>query len=331
MPRPVPTESVDERGAMTDAPTIYTAHDVPDLLNALPTLFGFRPSESLVAVATRGPRHRFGFRLRVDIPPERQVEQLAELVVSHLRHQGAEGAILVAVTRHQTVARELLAAIKRHLAEIELVIGVRADAARYWIDSPGFPLDGVGYEVSDHHLSIVKAVAAGQQILPDREALAARFRAIAGDRRREIMQLTADVAIEIDRAGDGDLREASRRQLCPILQRALLGEHVSDEDAVRLSVWVSHDKVRDDVWAWINRDSAPAMLAFLTHVSGIVVPPFEPAVLSLAAFAGWLSGDGAQALMAVERALEADPQYPMAHGVVRLLEGAVSPHHWGDL
>src|SRR5689334_2740937 len=45
-----------KRGGMTQTHSVYTAHDIPDLLNALPTLFGFRPQESLVAVATRGPR-----------------------------------------------------------------------------------------------------------------------------------------------------------------------------------------------------------------------------------------------------------------------------------
>ena len=42
----------------------YVAHDVPDLLNLVPTLLGFHPTESLVAVATHGPRRRFGFRMR---------------------------------------------------------------------------------------------------------------------------------------------------------------------------------------------------------------------------------------------------------------------------
>lgn len=91
-----------ERGGMTDT---FVAHDVSDLLNALPTLFGFRPSESLVAVATNGPRRRFGFRMRVDLPPQEQVDPLARLVSRHLRHQGAEGAVLVAVTERQDIAR----------------------------------------------------------------------------------------------------------------------------------------------------------------------------------------------------------------------------------
>lgn len=315
---------------MTDAPTIFTAHDVPDLLNALPTLFGFRPSESLVAVATKGPRRRFGFRLRVDIPPEQRVDELAQLVAEHLRHQGAEGAILVALTEQRDVARLLLAGVGLHLQDIELVIAVRADGTRYWVDVPGFPINGIAYDTSDHHLSIVKAVAAGQQILPDREALAARFKAVEGSRRQEMTELAASVIAEIDGIDMNDEVQVAMNQLRPILQRGLSGERVSDRDGVRVSVWVSKREVRDEVWRWISRDSAPEMLSFLTFLSGVVVPPFESAVLSLTAFAAWMSGDGAQALIAVERALEADPSYGMARGVLALLEGGVSPAHWGE-
>ncbi|WP_157432589.1 DUF4192 family protein [Aeromicrobium sp. Root472D3] len=45
-------------------------------------------------------------------------------------------------------------------------------------------------------------------------------------------------------------------------------------------------------------------------------------------FAAWLTGDGAQALIAVERALDADPCYPMARIVLDVLEQGVSPVHW---
>ncbi len=304
-------------------PQTFTAHDIPDLLNALPTLFGFRPRESLVAVATQGPRHRFGFRLRVDMPPPDQIDPLARVVTEHLRRQGAEGAVLIAVTRRQDAASVLLAAIESHLEGIELVTAVRADGSHYWVDLPGFPSDGLAYEVSDHHLSIVKAVAAGQQILPDREALVDRFAAVSGTRRREMVAIT-------ERASAAYTENMSAPPPAhAILKRGIAGEHLTDEDVALVAVWVSRREVRDEVWESITHDNASEMLRVLTAVSARVVPPYEPAVLSLAAFAGWLSGDGAQALIAVERALLADPGYPMAEGILQLLEGGVSPAHWG--
>jgi hypothetical protein len=322
----------DERGRMTQTPSVYTAHDIPDLLNAMPTLFGFRPSESLVAVATRGPRRRFGFRLRVDIPAPEHVEQLAGIVVGHLRHQGAEGAICLAVTQHQDVARDLLAAIERELDEIQVIVAARADGERYWSDEPGFPPAGIPYEISDHHLAVVQAVAAGQQILPDRQALVDRFAAVSGPRREWMERATDEVLDQviplITRFPDDELAAAGLKQVEPILDRGLAGERVTDEDVARFSVWMSGIRVRDEVWGRITPDNADAMLRFLTLVSRSVPPPFEPGVLSLAAFAAWLSGDGAQSLIAVERALEAEPDYSMARLLLELLERGVSPAHW---
>jgi hypothetical protein len=317
---------------MTQTPSVYTAHDIPDLLNTLPTLFGFRPQESLVAVSTRGPRRRFGFRLRVDMPAAEHVEELAEVVVGHLVRQGAEGAILLAVTQQQDVARNLLAAIERRLAPITLIVAVRADGERYWSDEPGFPPGGVAYETSDHHLAVVQAIAAGQQILPDRQALVDRFAAVAQP-RRAWMERSADEVLRqvvplIARTPDSQLAALGMQEVQPILDRGLAGERLSDDDVARFSVWVSGVQVRDEVWGQITAETADDMLRLLTLLSRSVVPPFEPAVLSLAAFAAWLTGDGAQALIAVERALEADPKYSMARLIVQMLEGGVSPAHW---
>ena len=96
-------------------------------------------------------------------------------------------------------------------------------------------------------------------------------------------------------------------------------------------MWVSGVAVRDEVWGQINRQSAEDILRFLMLVSRSVVPPFEPAVLSLAAFAAWQTGDGAQALIAVERGLEADPCYSMAGLILQMLEAGISPDLWAGM
>ncbi|NRQ50913.1 DUF4192 domain-containing protein [Aeromicrobium stalagmiti] len=323
---------------MTTTPSVFTAHDVPDLINALPTLFGFRPDESLVAVATSGPRRRFGFRLRMDLPPPAEVDAAAATVVRHLLNQGAEGAIVIALTEQQDVALDLLDAVHGILDDtdgIELIVRARADGRRYWTDEPGSSPDGRPYETSDHHLSIVQAVAAGQQILPSREALAGRFRPVAGERRRWLEQTAAvvldEVVPQVARTAPGGLAATGMAVVVPTLDRARAGLPVTDGDLLRLAAWVSTVSVRDEVWGLMNRENAAEMLGALTTVSASVVPPFEPAVLSLAAFAAWLVGDGAQALIAVERALKADPCYSMAGLILQILEGGISPDHWAGL
>jgi hypothetical protein len=320
---------------MTQTPSTFVAHDASDLINALPTFFGFTPHESVVAVATHGPRRRFGFRLRVDVPAEQDVDAQAQQIVQHLRRNGAEGVVLIAVTRRQDLALRTLDAIHALVdaaPDLELVIRVRADGERYWTDALGAPAEGVAYATSAHHLAIVQAVAAGQQILPDRDSLVERFAAVVGERRRWLERSTDEIVTEvvrtIARTDPGELGPVGLSVVEPIIDRALDGRRLLDADVVRVAVWLASVDVRDAVWARITRETADEMLRVLTLVAGSVVPPFEPAVLSLAAFAAWLTGDGAQALIAVERALDADPCYPMARIVLDVLEQGVSPVHW---
>ena len=323
---------IEQRGRMADIPTIYTAHDVPDLIATVPTMLGFRPQESLVAIATHGERRRFGFCLRVDIPSVDDVDALGELVAAHLCHQGAEGAVLIALTESQDIAAELLEAVERHLGPIEVVASIRANGDRYWTSEAGSPAEGIGYESSDHHVAVVHAIAAGQEILPDRQALVDRFRAVEHPRRGLLMHASAAVLDQImpliHGSGEADLASIGAREVQPIIVRGLAGQRLDDDDVVRLAVWVSIVPVRDEVWRQITPTTARDMLRFLTIVCRGVVPPFEPAVLSLTAFAAWLCGDGAQALIAVERALASDRGYSMAKLILRILEGGVAPSAW---
>ena len=55
-----------------------------------------------------------------------------------------------------------------------------------------------------------------------------------------------------------------------------------------------------------------------------------PGAAALLAFAAWRAGDGALAWCAIDRALEVDPDQPLAHQVAAVLVDAVPPDAWAD-
>jgi hypothetical protein len=312
--------------------TVFTAHSPGDVIASLPTMFGFSPQESFVAVATHGPRNRFGFCMRVDLPPAEHADEVARTAVGHLRRNEAEGAMLLALTddhaRGEAMVRAALAALP---ADVEPIVVVWADGRRYWQPLPGFPSHGVRYDASPHHRSVVQAIAEGQVILPDREALVARFAACTGEVRRRMEEV---VAGELDRVlrifggqpSDSGLLAAARAEIDPILRRALRRrDRMSDRDVAVVALWCASVVVRDHLMTRIRRDEAEQWLRVLTEVAGRVTPGFEPSVLCLAGFAAYRCGDGTQALIALERALDADPDHHLGQLLMQLLQAGVPP------
>ena len=317
-----------------DTSPAFIAHDIDDLFNALPTFLGFRPEESLVALATHGPRRRFGFRLRIDIPDDPgDIDKAAAVVVHHVRNHAAEGIIALALTEKQGIAHDLLAAIEALLDEIEPIALARSDGDRYWVDVPGFPSEGIAYQTSDHHVSIVSAIAAGQEILPSREALAERVAPPSGGRLEGLAEVYGRIWPEVlgvmGRHSDG-LVDAALEDLALVLKRIESGAHLTDEQTVRLCVWLSAADVRDAVWRRIADDTHEHWLRTLCHCARHVLPTFAPSVLSLAAFTAWLHGHGALSLIATERALEADPHHALGQLMLQVLDNGVPPPSWRD-
>ena len=317
---------------MTHDPPVFTARDIPDLINTLPTLFGFTPEDSLVAIVTSGPRHRFGFRLRMDMPAAEQVAPAAEQVVAHLAHQGAEGAIIVAVTTQRDVAARLVPAIEAGLGDIQRVVGVWADGERYWTTFDDCDPAGHPYEASDHHLVVVQAIAEGQEILPNRAALAAKLEPESGQRRHWLDHGTETVAAQIaallSSRSEVSIVDVAMADLAPALVAAQSGRRLTDDETLRLAVWSTTVPMRDALWALITPDTAREMVGLWSHVARCAPPWMSPPSLSLAGFASWLSGDGTLALIAAERALAIDRHYTLAGLLLRMLEGGVPPSAW---
>ena len=319
--------AIGHRGVMNRQ--TYVARGIPDLLDLMPALFGFAPEESLVAVVTHDPGRRFGFRLRIDLPPLHQVGAAAFQVVGHLRRQDPDGVVLVALSDRPHLADALMSAVVAGLHGVPIHEAARTDGARYWSYGPEGPGQATPY-VRRSSPVVVEAIVSGMPILPSREALVARFAPVAGERKSEMEEATARVFAEsVHELSPGtSLGIPGMARLDPIIAGHAAGLPLDDEARATLAIWVSSIDVRDAVWSRLTRRNADTALSLWTDVAQSVVEPFEVPVLCLAAFAAWLSGDGAQALIAVERALDKESDYGMAQMILQMLEAGVSPDRW---
>lgn len=321
------------------------ARGAADLIALVPVLFGFHPRESLVAVTVHGPRQRLGLQLRIDLPGQSVVTEAADQVVSHLCSQQPDAVLLVAFAERAEEADPVVAAVRARLVAENAIVGValRADGKRYWsylCDDPACcPPEGTPYE-SETNALFTEAVFNGVEVLPDRDSLAGRFAAVSGPARERMVRATARVEARLEEAAgprprerDPVLLRAGIDEVTPIVDAFEQDPHrgLGDDEAATLAVWASLVVVRDTLWARFTRENAALQLMVWRQVAARVVPPYEPAVLSLTAFAAWLSGKGAQAQCALDRVTEVDPSYSMAVLVQSAVTGCLSPEVWEGL
>ncbi|RLV55232.1 DUF4192 domain-containing protein [Aeromicrobium phragmitis] len=308
-----------------DAP-LYRAHTFEDLLNAVPTLFGFVPRESIIGLCVSGPRNRFGFRLRVDIPRRRfEDEQVAALVAEHLQRNADDGVILIGLSEHPAVAEELLHAVGDRLGPVPVRLKIWANAERLWTDLRDCPSEGEPYQLSAVHEARVTAVAAGLNVLEDREALYDEIAPVRGP-RQEWMHDAAFTVLE-----DVCHRRDHVAEIAQVERLLDGGPEVTDGDAVRLGVLVTAIPPRDAAWLRIDRANAPQMHRLWCTVASRVPESMSVPALCLAGFSAWLWGDGARALVALERAREIAPDYSMANLLFTIVSEGVNPARWADI
>ena len=106
---------------------------------------------------------------------------------------------------------------------------------------------------------------------------------------------------------------------------------LTDGQSLRFAQWATLLPARDALWALITPASARIMLGLWSHVARTAPPWISPPSLTLAGFASWLSGDGALALIAAEKALDIDPEYTLAGLLLGIIERAVPPSAWRPL
>jgi hypothetical protein len=317
-----------------------------ELVAGLPALFGFRPRHSLFFLALDGPRSRLGFRARADVTGPADIEQAVGPLVLAAMTNRVTSVIVMGHSDDAALAAASVQALADAFEErhVEVVDALRLDDHRFWSlicdKADCCPPEGRAYDTSASRL-VAEAVGIGQRIVTDRSELSAEFaepdlttaRRMSAECDRVRARLVHTHGVDPAEAGatpDLDVLRAGAMAVKELVDRAIRGDPsaIADVDVAQLAIWCRCITVRDVAWSQVDGGDPREHLLLWSAVARRTVAPFEPAVLSLAAFCAWRTGDGARASCALERALRADGNYSMAHLMESVLAGALPPTIW---
>ncbi len=314
-------------------PSTFVARSPADLIAVVPAVLGFHPRDSVVLLTFGPPRG--GFHARVDLPvasPEQ--EEVAEVLLGAVRVNEARRVAVLVYTDDIEAARAQCLLLVRGLIDLgaDVIEVLRVDDGR-WHLVPEDGSAGTPYEIETHPFT-AQRVFEGHVVHRDREELAD---SLVGTDEEDAVEVAlsatrfADLLAAAQVGGDSVhelLRSEGRWLQRRIRTRVADGSNLDAGDAGRLLVLASLVPTRDVAWAEITRATSGQQVEVWRELVRRSPRDLLPGACGLLAFAAWQHGDGALAWCAIDRCLEVDPDYSMAHCVAEVLTGAVPPGVW---
>lgn len=315
-------------------PPTTTVHDLPGLLAAAPALVGFTPHDSIVAITVHDPRRQLGLVMRVD-RPRRTADQhcVVDYIDTTLRRHEPDGVIIMAFGADGAETISLLPVLmhlQATMARSTEVVAVGWTDGHRWVEiGPDGPFEEGVMATEQTSAAVAAAIVAGHEILGSRDEVEAQYAPVSGPTRTRMVAAADAAAHTLSHSLlEADPVSVVLRRIDPILAHALDGGGLTDGEVALVSLALAHHEVSDEIFSRVTTDTARDWSRVWAEVSRRVVPPVEAPVLAFAAYAAWLTGDGARALIAAERACAADPQHRPAQLMLDLISRGVPPPSW---
>lgn len=322
----------------------------PDgLLAVVPIMLGFHPADSLVMICLSGGGRRVGPVARVDLPRGHD-RNLADHLAAHALHH-ADAVALVAyqdTRRRPPLLADTTAAMGRVGVDVldSLIVcdGMARSAVGTRAERPlaGFPVPGA----DDPQVQSLAAAAAlaGRTTLPDRTTLRRSIAPPTGYRLREAERcITAAASGRPLLVGASAGPAASRRRAAAPLpaidllsceptdltdrglaQVSMFGE-VGADVAAALAVGMIDIPFRDRVIEVAIADLDQPWLPMLISCATWTPPSLAAPLCAVLAIVAYRHGDGALAQLAVDRSLDAEPRYSLAHLMIDVMAAGLHP------
>lgn len=307
-------------------PSMVEVTDPGELIAAIPHLLGFYPTNSIVVLVVKD--NRVDYVMRTDCPTDRaRYPSVASRLAQQVDEPAGAHTIIVVVgtpERDYLLAGHLRDAFTTAGTTVILFGVPEISRGAPWIDyDHRSELEGT---LPDPEASVfaVHTVMKGLVTLPDREDLAARITPAPEDvlaRRAALLDATRDNQDPRPTTDDGV--DLIRRYT----QRVLDGDdHFSDEDivlacralttpGVRKACLVPpgpHPVAEEKLWSILTRQ-CPA--------------PASAEAATLLAISAYSRGDGTFARIALDRALDLNPQHRLAQLLLDALDAGMRPQH----
>ncbi|MFD5872570.1 DUF4192 domain-containing protein [Streptomyces sp. NPDC060322] len=318
----------DETAGPSDAQQI-TLRGPAELADALPYLMGFHPNDSVVMVALHGGRGRFGGRLRLGIPQQREewapvADQLARsLIVGSERRDSRPDAIVVflcqdpaegeSAPRTMERLRPLAQCLRTACGALDVPVleALCISDGRYWSyccpDDRCCPAEGNPLALPGTTVMAAAAAYAGIQVrgsLRDMEARLTPWDPAAAQEQERALDSAGAVLVSriLDADGRGEVAGetlALARELTRRLGNAPAGgAAVTDagddglitcEEAAAVILGLQDRETRDRAAEWMEGREAEAALRLWRALARRCVGPYVEHAAAPLTLAGWVS------------------------------------------
>jgi hypothetical protein len=317
-----------------------------DILSSIPYLIGYHPGESVVVIGMRQRQVTFAARDELSpdgLPPSgERVRTLVDVVT----RQRCDGVLIVGFGDEHRVGPAVWAlgsALEQ--ANVEIREALRADDGRYWSYLCNNPSccspDGTAYDPLTSEVAATWTLA-GRAAMRDRAEYESQLHPVAGPEREAIRTATAAASARLldlvadaldEQHAHAILVAAGTRAVADALDGQLRGSPPTTDEIAWLSVLLMDVAVRDVAWFLIigaGREPE-AHRALWQHVLCRAEPDVLAPPATLFALAAWRCGDAGIARLAVEQALDVDPDYRLAGMLHQAIVGGLSPSVMDEL
>ncbi len=310
--------------------TLTSPHD---LLVAVPFLMGFSPQESLIVIGIRDEAINIAMRFDLERADLNEIS-------THLKRWKSECAMIIAYTDHgegKSLNDEVTESISRAgiLVRESLLVEGRRWRSTLCSDLTCCPVEGNPMpDISNSTIAAEQVLLGHPMPFESREELQNSLRSDGS-----LQSITDEVSLAIELIAEIDYRHDPRpfqregaEAISRVIALAQAGESVRDATLLALVLVRLKDlQVRDFALGSINEENLEILIDLWRWIVRIAPSRYVAPVATLLAATSYEKGDGVLAQSALDRALESDDEYPLAHLLKRVFAAGWPPETFATM